>query len=142
MNIFSIFLMMLGTQWYLLFNIIAGATMIPKELKYAAKNLHLKGWIKWKRFYLPAIFPFFITGAITAAGGAWNASIVTEFVSWGNTTLVATGLGGYITLNTNQGHFTQIALGVVIMCAWVVGVNLFFWRKLYQYAEERFRMDQ
>jgi len=142
MNIFSIFLMMLGTQWYLLFNIIAGATMIPKELKYAAKNLHLNGWIKWKRFYLPAIFPFFITGAITAAGGAWNASIVTEFVSWGNTTLVATGLGGYITLNTNEGHFTQIALGVVIMCAWVVGVNLFFWRKLYQYAEERFRMDQ
>lgn len=141
MNIFSIFLMMLGTQWYVLFNIIAGATMIPKELKYAAKNLHLRGWIKWKRFYLPAIFPFFITGAITAAGGAWNASIVTEFVSWGQTTLIAKGLGGYITLNTNEGHFTNIALGVVMMCAWVVGVNLFFWRKLYVYAEERFRIE-
>jgi NitT/TauT family transport system permease protein len=142
MNIFSVLLMMLGTQWYVLFNVIAGASMIPKELKFAAKNLQLKGWIKWKRFYLPAIFPFYITGAITAAGGAWNASIVAEFVSWGNTTLIAKGLGGYITVNTIQGNFTHIALGVVMMCTWVVGVNLFFWRKLYVYAEQRFKIDE
>jgi len=142
MNIFSVFLMMLGTQWYVLFNVIAGATMIPKELKFAAKNLQLKGWVKWKRFYLPAIFPFYVTGAITAAGGAWNASIVSEYVSWGHTTLIATGLGGYITQNTIEGHFPEIGLGVVVMSAWVVGINLFFWRKLYNYAEQRFRIER
>lgn len=141
MNIWSILLMMLGTQWYILFNVIAGASIIPKELRYAAKNMQLKGFTKWRRFYLPAIFPFFVTGAITSAGGAWNASIVAEFVSWGHTTLIADGLGSYITINTIHGNFAKIALGVVVMCLWVVVINLFFWRKLYDYAEQRFRIE-
>lgn len=134
-------LMILGTQWYILFNVIAGASTIPKELKLAAKNFNLRGWLKWKRFYLPAIFPYFITGAITAAGGAWNASIVAEMVKWGHQVYVAHGLGAYITLNTQTGHFLNVALGVVVMCLWVTLINFFFWRKLYQYAENKYRLN-
>lgn len=133
-------LMILGTQWYVLFNVIAGASSIPKEIKLAAKNMQLRGWLKWKRFLLPAIFPFYLTGAITAAGGAWNASIVAEIINWGHHTLIAKGLGSYITLNTTEGHFAKIALGIVIMCLWVIVINLLLWRPLYKYAETRFRL--
>jgi NitT/TauT family transport system permease protein len=133
-------LMVLGTQWYILFNVIAGAVTIPKELKAAAENMHLRGWLKWRRFLLPAIFPYYVTGAITAAGGSWNASIVAEVISWGHTTLVAHGLGAYITQSTDAGNFPAIALGVVMMCVWVTVINLLFWRKLYRYAEERFAL--
>ncbi|MDF2940616.1 MAG: hypothetical protein K0R66_1258 [Gammaproteobacteria bacterium] len=134
-------LMVLGTQWYILFNVIAGASAIPQELKLAAENMQLKGWVKWKRFLLPAIFPYYITGAITAAGGSWNASIVAEVIHWGNITLQAKGLGAYITLNTIAGNFTHIALGVVIMCVWVTAVNLLFWRRLYHFAEQRYNLN-
>ncbi|NCX93286.1 MAG: ABC transporter permease subunit [Gammaproteobacteria bacterium] len=140
-NVWSILLMMVGTQWYILFNVIAGASVIPTDLSYAAQNMQLKGFLKWRRFYLPAIFPYYITGAITAAGGAWNASIVAEFVSWGHTQLVAQGLGAYVTHNTIEGNFPEIALGVVVMSFWVVCINLFFWRKLYAYAEQRYRIE-
>ena len=131
-------LMILGTQWYILFNVIAGASGIPKEIKLAAQNMQLHGWLKWKRFLLPSIFPYYVTGAITAAGGAWNASIVAEIINWGHHTLVAQGLGSYITLNTNQGHFAKIALGVVIMCLWVIVINLLVWRPLYKHAQNRY----
>jgi NitT/TauT family transport system permease protein len=141
MNIWCAPLMVLGTQWYILFNVIAGATMIPKELKLAAQNFNLQGWLKWRRFYLPAVFPYFVTGAITAAGGAWNASIIAEVVTWGSHIYHATGLGAYITLNTRSGDFTNVALGVVIMCIWVTVFNFFFWRKLYHYAETRFALN-
>lgn len=134
-------LMVLGTQWYILFNVIAGASIIPKELKLAAQNMQLRGWLKWKRFYIPAIFPYYVTGAITAAGGAWNASIVAEVVSWGHTTLVAKGLGAYITLNTWHGHPAKVALGIMVMCLWVVAINVLFWRKLYHFAEQRFSLN-
>ncbi|MDF2530128.1 MAG: gbuB [Gammaproteobacteria bacterium] len=134
-------LMVLGTQWYILFNVIAGASAIPKELKLAAQNMQLKGWVKWKRFLLPAVFPYYITGAITAAGGSWNASIVAEVIHWGNVTLQAQGLGAYITLNTIAGNFTHIALGVVIMCVWVTAINLLFWRRLYHFAEQRYNLN-
>lgn len=134
-------LMVLGTQWYILFNIVAGASAIPKELKLAAENMQLKGWVKWKRFLLPAIFPYYITGAIAAAGASWNASIVAEVIQWGHTKLVATGLGSYITQNTLTGNFPKLTLGIVIMCAWVVLINVTLWRKLYQYAEERFNIN-
>ena len=97
--------MILGTQWYILFNIIAGASVIPKELKLAAKNMQLSGWIKWKKFYLPAIFPFYVTGAITASGGAWNASIIAEFIKWKGHTLIASGLGAYIQEQTIKETF-------------------------------------
>jgi NitT/TauT family transport system permease protein len=129
-------LIIFGTQWYILFNVVAGATTIPSELRYAADNLGLKGWLKWRRFYLPAVFPSFVTGAITASGGSWNASIVAEVVTWGNTTLTATGLGGYIADMTTRGDFPRIALGIGVMCVFVMGLNRFLWRRLYVLAEK------
>ncbi|HZX30727.1 MAG TPA: ABC transporter permease subunit [Rhodocyclaceae bacterium] len=130
-------LMILGTQWYLLFNVIAGASTIPTELRYAAKNLGLKGPLLWRRYLLPAIFPSFVTGAITASGGSWNASIVAEYVTWGDTTLKAHGLGSYIAEMTAVGDFPRIALGIGVMCVFVMGFNHFVWRRLYRMAENR-----
>lgn len=130
-------LMILGTQWYLLFNVIAGASTIPTELRYAAQNLGLSGWLKWRRYLLPAIFPSFVTGAITATGGSWNASIVAEYVTWGHTTLQAHGIGSYIAEMTAIGDFPRIALGIGIMCVFVMGFNHFVWRRLYRMAENR-----
>ncbi|KPC53912.1 ABC transporter permease [Amantichitinum ursilacus] len=130
-------LIILGTQWYILFNVIAGASNIPTELRYAARNLGLTGWLKWKRYMLPAVFPSFVTGAITASGGSWNASIVSEYVTWGNTTLEAHGLGSYIAHMTAVGDFPRIALGIGVMCVFVMGLNHFVWRRLYRLAEER-----
>ena len=134
-------LMILGTQWYILFNVIAGASTIPRELYLAADNLGLSGWLWWKRLALPGIFPFYITGAICAAGGAWNASIVAEWVSWGSITLRATGLGEYIHASTTAGNFPKIALGTVMMCLYVLAFNHFIWRPLYRLAEKRFNFS-
>ncbi|MBS0448128.1 MAG: ABC transporter permease subunit [Proteobacteria bacterium] len=130
-------LMVLGTQWYLLFNVIAGASTVPTEMRYAAQNLGLTGWLKWKRYLLPAVFPSFVTGAITASGGSWNASIAAEFATWGDTTLRAAGLGNYIQQMTTAGDFPRIALGIGVMCVFVMGMNHFIWRRLYRIAEER-----
>jgi NitT/TauT family transport system permease protein len=130
-------LMVLGTQWYLLFNVIAGASGIPTELRYAAQNLGLSGWLRWRRYLLPAVFPSFVTGAITASGGSWNASIVAEYVTWGDTTLQAKGLGSYIAHMTAIGDFPRIALGIGVMCIFVMGMNHFVWRRLYRMAEDR-----
>ena len=130
-------LMVLGTQWYILFNVIAGASTIPTELRYAAQNLGLRGWLKWRRYLLPAVFPSFVTGAITASGGSWNASIVAEYVTWGDTTLQAQGLGSYIQHMTAIGDFPRIALGIGVMCVFVMGMNHFVWRRLYRMAEDR-----
>lgn len=138
-NIWLSPLMVFGTQWYILFNVVAGASAIPNELRLAADNLGLKGWLKWKRVYLPAVFPSFVTGAITASGGSWNASIVAEYVTWGKTTLVADGLGSYIKQMTDAGDFHRIALGIGVMCIFVMLLNRFFWRKLYLLAEDRSR---
>lgn len=134
-------LMILGTQWYILFNVIAGASTIPRDLYLAADNFGLKGWLWWKRLALPGIFPFYITGAITAAGGAWNASIVAEWVSWGSTTLKATGLGEYIQASTLAGDFPRIALGTGMMCVYVLVFNQLIWRPLYRLAESRFNFN-
>lgn len=136
-NIWLAPLMVLGTQWYLLFNVIAGASGVPTELRYAADNLGLTGWLRWRRYLLPAIFPSFVTGAITASGGSWNASIVAEYVTWGDTTLQAAGLGSYIAHMTAIGDFPRIALGIGVMCVFVMGMNHFVWRKLYALAEGR-----
>ena len=130
-------LMIFGTQWYILFNVIAGASAIPTELRYAAGNLGLSGWLKWRRYLLPAVFPSFVTGAITASGGSWNASIVAELVSWGDTTLEARGLGSYIARMTALGDFPRIALGIGVMCVFVMALNHFVWRPLYRLAEGR-----
>jgi NitT/TauT family transport system permease protein len=130
-------LMVFGTQWYILFNVIAGASGVPAELRYAAQNLGLSGWLAWRRYLLPAVFPSFVTGAITASGGSWNASIVSEYVSWGDTTLQARGLGQYIAHMTAVGDFPRIALGLAVMCVFVMGVNHFVWRRLYRLAMDR-----
>ena len=134
-------LMILGTQWYILFNVIAGASAIPTDLKDAAGNFGLTGWLRWKRLILPAIFPSYVTGAITSSGGSWNASIVSEFVSWGDTTLMATGVGAYITDNTAKGDFPRIALGTCMMCLFVMLFNRQIWRRLYRLAEDRWRIE-
>lgn len=130
-------LMVFGTQWYILFNVIAGASMIPTELRYAADNFGLSKWMRWKRFLLPAVFPSFITGAITASGGSWNASIVSEYVTWDNNTLIATGIGSYIAQVTAIGDFPRVALGISVMCFFVLACNRFIWRRLYRLAEEK-----
>lgn len=133
-------LMIFGTQWYILFNVIAGASGIPTELKLAARNFGLRGWLMWKRFLIPAVFPNLLTGLVTAAGGSWNASIVSEYVTWGDRTLVATGLGSYIAEMTSKGDFPRIALGIAVMSLFVVGFNRLLWNRLYDIAQERTRL--
>jgi ABC-type anion transport system, duplicated permease component len=127
-------LMILGTQWYILFNVIAGTTQIPKELRLAVNNLGVKGWLWWYKFILPSIAPYYLTGAITAAGGAWNASIIAEIVDWGKIRLCATGIGSYIKINFEAGDFPRIALGTIIMCLLVLLINRLFWKPLYNIA--------
>jgi NitT/TauT family transport system permease protein len=130
-------LMIFGTQWYLLFNVIAGASTVPTELRYAARNIGLKGSLRWRRYLLPAVFPSFVTGAITASGGSWNASIVSEYVTWGDTTVKAHGIGSYIAEMTATGDFPRISLGIGVMCVYVMTLNHFVWRRLYRMAEDR-----
>lgn len=134
-------LMVLGAQWYILFNVIAGTLAVPKDLRLAMDNLGVKGWLWWRKFMLPAIYPYFITGAIAAAGGAWNASIVAEVVTWGDVTLQATGLGAYITNSTGAGDFPRVALGITVMCVLVLVMNRFFWRPLYETAIRRYTIQ-
>jgi len=141
MNWGSILLIAMGTQWYILFNVIAGAMAIPNDLKEAAQIYGLKNWNLWKTMILPAIFPFWVTGACTAAGGAWNASIVAELATWGDTTLKADGLGSYIADVTKLGDTPMIVLSIAIMSLFVVLMNKFIWRKLYAFAEKRFKLD-
>ncbi len=140
-NIWVTPLMILGVQWYILFNVVAGASVLPKELLQVADNLGLNTWLRWRRLILPGIFPYFITGAITAAGGAWNASIAAEVVSWGNDKLVADGLGAYITQHTLKGEFAQTALGIGVMCILVLTFNRLVWRPLFVLAQSRYHLD-
>ncbi|HUA54998.1 MAG TPA: ABC transporter permease subunit [Candidatus Sulfotelmatobacter sp.] len=134
-------LMILGTQWYILFNVIAGASVLPTDLHYVANNLGLRGWLWWRRLILPGIFPAYVTGALTASGGSWNASIVSEVVHWGDTTLTATGVGAYIARSTESGDFPRIALGIGVLCLYVIAFNRLLWRRLYDLAAERLRLD-
>ena len=140
-NIWLSPLMILGTQWYILFNVIAGASALPMDLRYASENLQIRGWLWWRRVALPAIFPFYLTGAITASGGSWNASIVAEVVNWGHERLTATGLGAYIANATDAGDFRRTVLGIATMSLFVVLLNRFFWRPLYTRAERKFRLQ-
>jgi NitT/TauT family transport system permease protein len=137
----SILLIAMGTQWYILFNVIAGAMAIPTDLKEAASTYGLCGWPLWRTLILPAIFPFWVTGACTAAGGAWNASIVAELATWGDKTLKADGLGAYITEVTNKGDTAMIICSIAVMCIFVFTTNKLVWRRLYGYAEKRFHLD-
>jgi NitT/TauT family transport system permease protein len=134
-------LMILGTQWYILFNVIVGTTALPLELQRAAQNLGVRHSLWWRRVILPAIFPAYVTGAVTAAGGSWNASIVSEVVQWGDTTLTATGIGAYIARTTADGDSARIALGIGVLCLYVLLFNRLLWRRLYDLAAERLRLD-
>jgi len=140
LNIGGIFLMALGAQWYILFNVIAGASAIPSDLREAMRLMGLSGRLRWTKFILPAIFPAYVTGGITAAGGAWNASIVAEVVTYGHHHLVATGLGAYIAEAARVGNFPQVLIGVAVMSVYVVGLNRLVWRRLYHLAETRYSL--
>ncbi|MGC8877101.1 ABC transporter permease [Thermus sp.] len=140
LEVFSAFLMALGTQWYLLFNVVAGATALPGDLKEAARAYRLKGLLLWRRLLLPGVFPYLVTGLVTASGGTWNASIVAEVVSWHGRTLEATGLGAYIAKATEAGDGGRLLLGILAMSGFVLLLNRFLWRRLYRLAEERFRL--
>jgi len=136
----AIVLMSLGAQWYVLFNTIAGAMAIPTDLREAVDAFAVTGWQRWRRLLLPGIFPAYVTGGITAAGGAWNASIVAEVVDFGRHHLVATGLGAYIAQATTVGDFPKTLVGIIVMSAYVVGLNRLVWRRLYRLAETRYAL--
>ncbi len=134
-------LMILGTQWYILFNVVAGTLAVPTDYQLVAGNLGVTRWLWWRRLVLPAIFPAFVTGAVTASGGSWNASIVSEIAKWGDTTLTAHGIGAYIAIETEKGDFPRLALGITVLCLFVLVFNRLLWRRLYNLAEEHLRLD-
>jgi NitT/TauT family transport system permease protein len=140
-NIWLSPLMVLGTQWYILFNVIAGASALPTDLREAGATFGVRGWQWWRQIGIPGIFPYFVTGAITASGGSWNASIVAEAVSWGSTRLEAKGLGSFIAKATAAGDLPRVALGVAVMSLFVIALNRTLWRPLYGFAERRLRLD-
>ena len=130
-------LMVLGTQWYILFNVVAGAAAFPGDLKEAASNFRVNGFLWWRKVMMPGIFSYYVTGAITASGGCWNAAIVAEAVSWGDTKLVAHGLGAYIAQATERGDMARVVLGVVVMSVFVLIFNRLVWHPLYSHARRR-----
>ena len=133
-------LMILGTQWYILFNVIAGASAIPTDLREAAGMFGVRGWQWWRHVALPGVFPYYVTGALTASGGSWNASIVAEAVSWGNRRLEAHGLGTFIAKATAAGDYPRVALGIAVMSLFVIAFNRLVWRPMYAFAERRLRL--
>jgi NitT/TauT family transport system permease protein len=137
----SILLLSMGAQWYVLFNIIAGASSIPTDMLESARVFKLKGIKLWRKLIIPAIFPYWVTGACTAAGGAWNASIVAEYASFGKQKLIANGLGAYITQVTIEGNWSAIFLSIATMSIFVVLINRFVWRKLYQLSADKFHLE-
>ena len=141
LNLAAILLMLMGTQWYLLFNIIAGAAAIPQDLKYTAVLLHMSRWERWRTLILPALFPYIITGGIAASGGAWNASIVAEYVQFGGQTLHTVGIGALIAEATAAGNYSMLLAATLSMILTVVLINRFWWRRLYRLAEENYRME-
>ena len=141
LNIAAVALMLLGTQWYVLFNVIAGAMAIPGDLLEAAAVYRLSGWNRWRRLILPAIFPSLVTGMITATGGAWNASIVAEYVSFNNHVFSTIGLGALIAQSAAENDFALLLAATLAMALTVVAINRFVWRRLYRLAEQRFRLD-
>lgn len=138
----SVVLMLLGTQWYILFNVIAGATSVPADLREAARSYRMRRWLRFKSLYLPAVFPYLITGWVTAAGGAWNASIVAEYVTFKGEVLTAKGLGAQISLAAERADFPHLVASVMVMAVVVVLFNRSVWRPLYRIAEERFSLSK
>ena len=140
-DIWLSFLIVFGTQWYILFNVIAGAAAFPNDLREAAASFGIRGWGWWKNVILPGIFPYYVTGALTASGGSWNAAIVAEYVKWGDDTVSAHGIGAYIAKATADGDYPKIVLGVAVMSAFVIVFNRLLWRPLFALAERRLRID-
>jgi len=134
-------LMILGTQWYILFNVIAGASVLPNDLQEAASIFKVRRWQWWRDVALPGIFPYYVTGALTASGGSWNASIVAEVVNWNHTKVEAAGLGSYIADATTAGNYPRVALGIAVMSVFVILLNRTLWRPLYAFAARRLRLD-
>jgi len=141
MTVAAIVLMLMGTQWYVLFNVIAGTNAIPQDIKYTTTLLQLKGWQRWRTLILPSLFPYLITGAITASGGAWNASIVAEYVVFNGQILQTSGIGAVIARATAEGNFALLLGGTLTMIVTVVCINRFIWRRLYRLAEEKYKME-
>jgi NitT/TauT family transport system permease protein len=140
-DIWLSFLIVFGTQWYILFNVIAGASAFPNDLKEAVANFRIRGWDWWRSVIIPAIFPYYVTGALTASGGSWNAAIVAEYVKWGDDTISAHGIGAYIAKATADGDYPKIVLGVAVMSIFVIMFNRLLWRPLFGLAERRLRLD-
>ena len=140
-NIWLSPLMILGTQWYILFNVIAGASAFPTDMREAASAFHIRGWHWWTKVILPGVFPYYVTGALTASGGSWNAAIVAEVASWGDTTLRAEGLGAYIADATTAADYPRITLGIAVMSLYVIAFNRTLWRPMFSFAARRLRMD-
>jgi NitT/TauT family transport system permease protein len=134
-------LIIFGTQWYIVFNVIAGASAFPNDLKEAALTFRSRGWQWWREVILPGIFPYYVTGALTASGGSWNASIVAEYVRWGQDKVAAHGIGAYIAKATEAGDYPEIVLGVTVMSVFVILFNRLIWRPLFAYAGRRLRLD-
>jgi len=141
LNIAAVLLMLMGTQWYLLFNVIAGAAAIPQDLRYTTDLLRLSSLDRWRTLILPALFPYVITGAITASGGAWNASIVAEYVEFGGQTHATIGAGALIASATSTGDYGLLLAATLALVLTVILINRTFWRRLYRLAEERYRME-
>jgi NitT/TauT family transport system permease protein len=137
----SIVLLLLGTQWYILFNVIAGAIAIPTDLKECCSTFRIGGWERWKKLILPGIFPYLVTGMVTASGGAWNASIVAEYFHFKGQTYTTIGLGAVISKATDSGNFDELLAATILMAAAVVTVNRLVWRRMYRLAESRFRLE-
>ncbi|MDE2361597.1 MAG: ABC transporter permease subunit [Hyphomicrobiales bacterium] len=134
-------LIVFGTQWYIVFNVIAGATAFPNDLKEAAANFQIRGWDWWRKVILPGVFPYYVTGALTASGGSWNAAIVAEYVKWGDDTVSAHGIGAYIAKATAAGDYPRIVLGVCVMSIFVILFNRLLWRPLFAYGERKLRLS-
>jgi NitT/TauT family transport system permease protein len=141
LGIGSIALMLLGTQWYILFNVIAGATSIPSDLKEVAALYRFTRWQRWTRLILPGIFPYLITGMVTASGGAWNASVMAEYARIKDRTLMTVGLGAEISWATDHGRFSIILGATILISLMVVTMNRLVWRRLYRLAETRFKLE-
>jgi NitT/TauT family transport system permease protein len=137
----SILLMLLGTQWYILFNVIAGAMAIPSDLREVATLFRFRDWQRWQTVILPGIFPFLITGMVTASGGAWNASVFAEYFRFKGHIMTTPGLGAQIAAATDEGQFSVLLAATILISLMVVTMNRLVWRPLYRLAETRYRLD-
>jgi NitT/TauT family transport system permease protein len=141
LNLAAVLLMLMGTQWYVLFNVISGVSAIPQDLKYTSALLQLRPWDRWRTLFLPALFPYLITGAITASGGAWNASIIAEYVKLGGETVHTVGIGSLIAQATAGGEYPLLLAATLTLVIAVVLINRLVWRRLYRLAEGRYRLE-